>query len=69
MVADSEERHYRKLVIADGKIVGAILIGYPIDAPVVVEMVKQQAGVTPYLDALRAGDWSILHQIVAKLMV
>lgn len=64
MVAGSEDRHYRKLVIADGVIVGAILIGHPTAAPVVAEAIKQQVDVTVYLDELRAGDWNVLNRLV-----
>jgi nitrite reductase (NADH) large subunit len=64
MIAGSEDRHYRKLVIAEGKIVGAILIGHPIDAPVVAEAIKQGVEVTNYLDALRSGDWGVLNRVV-----
>jgi nitrite reductase (NADH) large subunit len=32
MVSGSEDRQYRKLVIAEGKIVGAISIGHPVTA-------------------------------------
>ncbi len=64
MVAGSEDRHYRKLIIAEGVIVGAILIGHPVEAPVVAEAIKQQVNVLPYLDALRAGDWGVLNRLV-----
>ncbi len=64
MVAGSEDRHYRKLVIANGIIVGAILIGHPAEAPVVAEAIKQQVDVLPYLDALRAGEWGVLNTVV-----
>jgi nitrite reductase (NADH) large subunit len=33
---------YRKLVISDGKLVGAVLIGYPDEAQTIVEAVKEQ---------------------------
>lgn len=51
---------YRKIVIADGCIVGAIMIGHPMSAPVVVSAVKQKRDVSGDIDALKAGDWSCL---------
>jgi len=51
---------YRKIVIADGCIVGAIMIGHPMSAPVVVSAVKQKRNVSGDIDVLKAGDWSCL---------
>jgi hypothetical protein len=59
---EPEQHRYRKLVIADGRIVGAILFGYPLLAPAVTGAVKKNVDVTPVLDALRAGDWEILDR-------
>jgi NAD(P)H-nitrite reductase large subunit len=61
---DIEEHRYRKLVISHSKISGAILLGYPLDAPAVTAAIKQQVDVTPCLEALRAGDWSALSKLV-----
>ncbi len=60
VLEDLSNHRYRKLVIAAGKIVGAILIGYPQVAPGVAEAVKGQVDMTPHLEALRAGDWQTL---------
>lgn len=57
---DVAEQRYRKLVLADGRIVGAILLGYPLEAPGVVAAVKAGTDVLPLLEQLRAGDWSVL---------
>ena len=58
---DPAEHSYRKLLIdADGRIAGAILLGYPNDAPAVQQAVKDGRDVRPHRDALRAGDWSVL---------
>jgi NADPH-dependent 2,4-dienoyl-CoA reductase/sulfur reductase-like enzyme/ferredoxin len=65
-VPGSEQRRYRKLVVEAGKITGAILIGYPIDAPAVIAAIKRQVEVTPLLSALRAGDWGGLSQWVGE---
>lgn len=63
LIAKREKQRYRKLILADGKIVGAILLGYPQEAAGVTEAAKQQIDVTPQLDALRAGDWSSLQSL------
>jgi hypothetical protein len=43
-----------------GRSAGAILLGYPNDAPAVQQAVKDGRDVRPHVDALRAGDWSVL---------
>jgi NAD(P)H-nitrite reductase large subunit len=58
------DNRYRKLVIADGKIVGAILLGYPTLAPAVAEISKQGMDITNRLTALRNGDWDGLKTLV-----
>ncbi|MCW5845450.1 MAG: FAD-dependent oxidoreductase [Caldilinea sp.] len=57
---ESARHHYRKLIIRDGKIAGAILLGYPLEAPGVAAAVKQELDITPLLDDLRRGDWDEL---------
>ena len=59
---DVAEQRYRKLVIADGRIAGAILLGYPLEAPGVVAAVKAGSDVRPLLGRLQAGDWSGLEE-------
>ena len=59
---DTAENRYRKLVISEGKLVGAILIGYPRDVPTVSAAVKGRADVSTYLDQLRSGNWSALAE-------
>ena len=59
---NSSENRYRKLLISEGKIVGAILLGYPLDAPHVTQAIKEGIDVTPYLEALQAGDWGVLEE-------
>lgn len=61
---DTAAHQYRKVLIAHGKIVGAILLGCPTDVPVVVEAIKQEVDVTPHLEALRAGEWQVLASAV-----
>lgn len=57
---DVAEQRYRKLVVADGRIVGAILLGYPLEASGVVAAVKAGTDVLPFLERLQTGDWSLL---------
>ncbi len=63
-VEDTAAHQYRKLLIAQGKIVGAIFLGCPTDVPVVTEVIKREVDVTPHLDALRAGEWQVLASAV-----
>jgi nitrite reductase (NADH) large subunit len=56
---DPVEARYRKLVIGpDGKIAGAILLGYALEAPGLIAAVREGRDVTDELDHLRDGDWS-----------
>jgi len=57
------EHRYRKLVINQGKIVGAILIGYPDEARSVAELVKGQVDVSAYLADLQDGNWAKLVEL------
>ena len=57
---DSEEHSYRKLVIAEGRIVGAILIARQQDAPLVTDAVKEGRDVSGLLEELRRGEWDVL---------
>jgi len=62
--AEPAENRYRKLIIADGKLVGAILLGYPALAPAVAEISKAQVDISQQLPALRNGDWDGLKTLV-----
>ena len=62
--SEPAENRYRKLVIADDKVVGAILLGYPALAPAVAEISKQGLDISSHLTALRKGDWDILKTLV-----
>jgi NADPH-dependent 2,4-dienoyl-CoA reductase/sulfur reductase-like enzyme/ferredoxin len=57
---DQEGHGYRKLVVADGKLVGAILLGDPQNMTTVTAAVKEGRDVSQHLDALYAGQWEIL---------
>lgn len=62
VVDDTETRRYAKLVVAEGKLAGAIMLGFPKEAALVTEAVKSGRDVSRHLGALRAGDWSCLEQ-------
>jgi NADPH-dependent 2,4-dienoyl-CoA reductase/sulfur reductase-like enzyme/ferredoxin len=62
---ETEAHRYRKLVIADGQLVGAILFGHPLLSPAVTSAVKKNADVSGCLDALRAGNWEVLATLEA----
>lgn len=57
----AQEYRYHKLVISNGKIVGAILLGYPQDAPVVIAAVKKETDVSSFLEGLERGNWQKLN--------
>lgn len=57
---DPDAHRYRKLVISAGHLVGAILIGYSREAPVVSRAVKAHMPVMELMDALRAGRLEVL---------
>jgi NAD(P)H-nitrite reductase large subunit len=61
-IEDVDGNRYRKLVIAEGRIVGAILLGYPLEAPAVTAAVREGLDVSDCLDALRAGQWEVLRR-------
>jgi NAD(P)H-nitrite reductase large subunit len=62
---DLEGHRYRKLVINGGRLVGAILLGYPLEATAVTAAVKAGREVSADLDALRAGEWAVLQDPLA----
>lgn len=56
------EHRYRKLVIGpDGRIIGAILLGYPREVASVREAIATRRDVRELLPSLRAGQWDILE--------
>ena len=68
VVAIEESRgRYRKLVIGDGRIVGAILLGYSTEVAVVRTAINRGFRVTGVMDALRAGRWETLADLSGEL--
>jgi NADPH-dependent 2,4-dienoyl-CoA reductase/sulfur reductase-like enzyme/ferredoxin len=51
---------YRKLIVSDGRIAGAILLGYTQEVAPVRTAITRGYDVRPHLDALRAGRWDVL---------
>jgi nitrite reductase (NADH) large subunit len=51
---------YRKLVIEDGRIVGAILLGYSQEVAAVRTAINRGFHVAGVMDSLRAGRWDVL---------
>jgi NADPH-dependent 2,4-dienoyl-CoA reductase/sulfur reductase-like enzyme/ferredoxin len=61
---DSSGQRYRKLVIdADGRIAGAILLGYSREVAPVRTAISRGWDVRGKLDALRAGRWDVLAEL------
>ena len=60
---DKDALRYGKLVISEGHIVGAILIGYSKEVAYVTSAVKQGWDVTPVLDELREERWDALERL------
>jgi NAD(P)H-nitrite reductase large subunit len=60
---DEAAGRYRKLVIADGRIVGAILLGSAAEASPVVTAVKRGYDVSGRLGELRAGRWDRIAEL------
>ena len=61
-LGDKGSVRYRKLVIADGKIAGAILLGHPSEASAVFAAAREGRDVSAHLDALSTGDWEVLSE-------
>jgi nitrite reductase (NADH) large subunit len=57
---DRNLRRYRKLVLKDGKVCGAILIGHAGLTEAVSRAVEANMDVTPFMASLERGDWSVL---------
>ena len=57
---DPEERRYRMLVLNQGRIKGAILLGYPQEATAVVRAAKDGLDMSSYVEDLKAGRWDVI---------
>ena len=54
---EAEDRRYRKLVLREGRIVGAIVLGYPQQAAAVIRASKDKRDLAPVIGDVRAGRW------------
>ena len=61
---DIDSNKYKKLVLSQNKIVGAILIGYPIEGPLVTKAVKSETNISSIIPSLRNGSWNELSKLV-----
>ena len=64
-VENPTDHSYGKLIVSEGKLVGAILLGRPLDSPHVMALVKNGTDVSERLVALRDGNWRVLDETVA----
>ena len=60
---DDSALRYGKLVISDGRVTGAILLGYSQEVSHVTSAVKQGWDVNPVIEDLRAGRWAALERV------
>jgi len=60
VVEEADPRRYRKLVVRDGKLAGAIVIGHPDLHPTVTAAIKRGRALGEDAARLRSGDWSVL---------
>jgi NAD(P)H-nitrite reductase large subunit len=58
----SDGEHYRKLVIADGRIAGGVLLGHPEHAEAVLAACREERDIRGHVEALRRGDWDVLNE-------
>lgn len=57
IITDDKEKHrYRKLVICQNIVIGAILIDYPQEAPILEEAIAKKINVAKYIDSFKRGD-------------
>lgn len=57
---DAEDRRYRKLILREGRIVCAIVLGFPQQAADVIRVSKEGRDLTSEIDDLRNGRWEVL---------
>lgn len=57
IIAQAQDGRYRKLILRDGKVMGAILLGYPDLKNTVIKWVLDQADLSDKVEALEQGEW------------
>jgi NADPH-dependent 2,4-dienoyl-CoA reductase/sulfur reductase-like enzyme/ferredoxin len=60
---EDEGQRYRKLVISDDRIVGAILLGYSQEVSPTRTAITRELDVSSAREDLRAGDWEVLDEL------
>ena len=60
VLEDHDDHSYRKLVLRDATIAGAIVMGRQQDAALVTEAAKERRDVSALIEDLEQGDWSCL---------
>jgi NAD(P)H-nitrite reductase large subunit len=63
IVLEEAGSKYRKLVVRDGRVEGAILLGYSAEVSPVTTAVRRGFDVTALLPRLRTGDWMSLAEL------
>jgi NAD(P)H-nitrite reductase large subunit len=53
---------YRKLVIADGRIEGGVLLGHPEHAEAVLAACREKRDIRGHVELLREGNWDVLNE-------
>jgi NAD(P)H-nitrite reductase large subunit len=59
---DAKTRRYAKLVLANGRIAGAIMMGFPNESALVTDALKRGTDVSGKVEALRRGEWRVLEE-------
>ena len=62
---DAAQAVYRKLVVADGKLVGAVLVGASDDADEIIQAVRERAAVSTLGSLLQRGNWRRRSRAIA----
>jgi len=58
---DQENYLYRKIVLRDGRLAGAVLVGAVDRAGIFAGLIRGQADVTPFLESLLRPDFGFIH--------
>jgi NADPH-dependent 2,4-dienoyl-CoA reductase/sulfur reductase-like enzyme/ferredoxin len=62
----SENQKYRKLIVRNNRIIGAILLGYPEYAQCINQAILTQQDISAQLQALNSGDWKSLREDICS---
>ena len=59
---EPESGRYRKLVLSEGRVAGAVLLGYGAEAAAVLAAVRERRDVRGDIESLERGDWDVLSE-------